>query len=51
MLEFAGFAVIRRASLNPFPPEDRLPWTEIDVVRQVDRLLYDSRDYGVLGRK
>ena len=51
MLEFAGFGVIRRAGLNPFPIENHLPWTEIDVVRQVDSLLYDARDYGVLGRK
>jgi SAM-dependent methyltransferase len=51
MLEFSGFGVIRRAGLNPFPPENHLPWTEIDVVRRVNSLLYDARDYGVLGRK
>ncbi len=51
MLEFSGFRVIRRAGLNPFPPEKHLPWTEIDVVRQVNGLLYDARDYGVLGCK
>ncbi|MGD1071593.1 MAG: class I SAM-dependent methyltransferase [Bryobacteraceae bacterium] len=51
MLEYAGFAVIRRVGLNHFPPENHLPWREIDVVRQVDSLLFDARDYGVLGRK
>ncbi len=51
MLEYAGFAVVRRAGLNHFPTEEHLPWTEIGAVRQVDALLYDARDYGVMGRK
>jgi SAM-dependent methyltransferase len=50
-LEWAGFSVVRRAGLNPFPLENHLPWTELHVVRQVDDLLYSSRDYGLLGRK
>jgi O-antigen chain-terminating methyltransferase len=51
MLEYAGFGVIRRAGMNDFPPENHLPWAEIDVIRQVDSLLYNARDYGVLARK
>jgi O-antigen chain-terminating methyltransferase len=51
MLEYSGFSVIEASGLNAFPAENHLPWTELDVVRQVDHLLYDARDYGVLGRK
>lgn len=51
MLEYTGFAIARRAGMNPFPPEAHLPWTEIDVVGQLDNLLYGARDYGILARK
>jgi SAM-dependent methyltransferase len=51
MLEYTGFSIARRAGMNPFPPHDHLRWTEIDVVSQLDNLLYGARDYGVLGRK
>ena len=51
MLEYAGFSIARRAGMNPFPPENHLNWTELDVVRQLDNLLYGARDYGVLGRR
>lgn len=51
MLEYAGFTIARRAGMNPFPPENHLNWTELDVVRQLDNLLYGARDYGVLGRR
>lgn len=51
MLEYTGFTVARRAGLNPFPPENHLPWVEIGVIGQLDKLLYGARDYGVLGRK
>ena len=36
MLEYTGFAVIEASGLNPFPAENHLPWTELDVVRQVE---------------
>lgn len=51
MLEYTGFTVVRRAGLNPFPPENHLPWAEVAVIGQLDKLLYGARDYGVLGRK
>lgn len=51
MLEYHGFTIARRVGMNPFPPDNHLRWTEIDVVNQLDNLLYGARDYGVLGRK
>ncbi len=51
ILSYAGFTIVKRAGLNPFPPENHLPFTEINVVRQVDDLLYGTRDYGLLVRK
>ncbi len=51
MLQYAGFSIARRAGMNPFPSQNHFSWTELDVVRQLDNLLYGARDYGVLGRK
>jgi len=51
LFEHSGFEVVRRLHLNPAPPEEHLPFTEIEPVRRVDDLLYGCRDYGLIGRK
>jgi O-antigen chain-terminating methyltransferase len=47
--EYFGLKVIRRLSLSPFPAEQHLAFSEIEVVRQLDDHLYGARDYGLLG--
>jgi O-antigen chain-terminating methyltransferase len=50
-LRYFGFEIAVRADLNPAPAADHLPYTEVDLVRRVDDLLYGPQDYGLIGRR
>jgi len=51
MLGYFGLSVVKQLQLNPCLPEEHLPFTEIDMVRQLDQLLYGPQDYGLLSRR
>jgi O-antigen chain-terminating methyltransferase len=51
MFEYFGLSVVKHLELNPCPAEEHLPFTEIEIVRQIDRHLYGPQDYGLLGRR
>jgi SAM-dependent methyltransferase len=51
IFRYSGLDVIQRLHLNPFPPEEHLPYTEVDLIQRVDSQLYGPRDYGLIGRR
>ncbi len=51
IFEYFGLKVLRQLELNPCPDQEHLPFTEIDVIRQVDQHLYGPQDYGLIGRR
>jgi len=51
VFQYFGLTVVKRLELNPFPREQQLPYTEIDLVRRVSDHFYGPRDYGLIGRK
>ena len=51
VFQYFGLSVVKRLELNPFPRQQQLPYTEIDLVRRVSDHFYGPRDYGLIGRK
>jgi O-antigen chain-terminating methyltransferase len=51
LLEYFGLCVIMRKTLNAVPEEQRLPFAELDMVRQLNALLYGPRTYGLVARR
>jgi O-antigen chain-terminating methyltransferase len=51
LLEYFGLCVIMHKALNAVPEEQRLPFAELDLVRQLNSLLYGPRTYGLVARR
>lgn len=51
VFQYFSLSVVKRLELNPFPREQQLPYSEIDLVHRVNDHFYGPRDYGLIGRK
>jgi O-antigen chain-terminating methyltransferase len=51
ILQYFGFTVAERLRLNPSPPEEQLPFGELEFVRRMNESLYGPQDYGIIGRR
>ena len=51
LLEYFGLRVILQKTLDGFREEQQLPFAELDVVRQLNSLLYGPRTYALLARR
>jgi 2-polyprenyl-3-methyl-5-hydroxy-6-metoxy-1,4-benzoquinol methylase len=51
VFNYCGLHTVERLQLNPAPPEERLPYGEIDVIGRMNEHLYGPRDYGIVGRR
>ncbi len=50
-LEYFGLQIVSRRVLGPYPAEERLPFTELDFIQQLNARLYGPRRYALLGRR
>jgi len=51
LLEHFGLSVIVRKTRNAVPQEQHLPFAELDLVRQLNSLLYGPRTYALAARR
>ncbi len=51
LLEYFGLCVILQKTLDGFREEQQLPFAELDLVRQLNSLLYGPRTYALLARR
>jgi SAM-dependent methyltransferase len=51
LLEYFGLHIILQFDLDAFPEERRLPFGELDFIKQLNSQLYGPRAYAMLGRR
>jgi ubiquinone/menaquinone biosynthesis C-methylase UbiE len=51
MLQYFGLRMIVQKTLNAIPEEQHLPFAQLDLVRQLNSLLYGPRTYGFVARR
>jgi len=51
MFEYFGLTIVERLRLNCPPLAERLPFHELDFIRQINGHLYGPQDYGLIGRR
>ena len=51
LLEYFGLRVILQKTLNAVPEEHHLPFAQLDLVRQLNSLIYGPRTYALMARR
>ncbi len=49
VMNYFNVNVVKQLELNPCPEAEHLPFTEIEMVRRIDQLMYGPQDYGLIG--